>query len=82
MEMISATFNHHCVGNTFFTWRWNVPSSAATIIVFPLLANSSQNSTISGNYGDKDILNEGNIGLNETNSLKLTNCPSSIPIIL
>ena len=33
-----------------FTFRWNVPSSAATIMVFPLFANSSQNSTISENW--------------------------------
>ena len=34
------------VGGTFL---WKVPSSAATMIVFPSFAISSQNSTMSGN---------------------------------
>lgn len=32
------------------TFLWKVPSKAATMITFPKLAISSQNSTVSGNY--------------------------------
>lgn len=35
------------------TFRWKVPSKAATMTVFPKLAISSQNSTVSGNYNTK-----------------------------
>lgn len=34
------------------TFLWKVPSKAATMIVFPKLAISSQNSTVSGNYNN------------------------------
>lgn len=34
------------------TFPWKVPSKAATMTVFPKLAISSQNSTVSGNYSD------------------------------
>ena len=44
---------HHAEGERqtgTITFLWKVPSKAATMIVFPKLAISSQNSTVSGNY--------------------------------
>ena len=57
------------------TFLWNVPSSAATITVFPEFAISSQNSTKSGNYIHIYIY------VHVIKLESLTNCPSSIPII-
>ena len=59
------------------TFLWKVPSSAATMIVFPSFAMSSQNSTMSGNWEER---NRWDVTEPKEQAFVLTNCPSSIPM--
>lgn len=49
----SVCQRHTDMTRQILTFRWKVPSKAATMTVFPKLAISSQNSTVSGNYNTK-----------------------------
>lgn len=50
----ATVYLYHTDMWTLLTFLWKVPSKAATMIVFPKLAISSQNSTASGNCNMKE----------------------------